>query len=270
MLDNASPAPLDRAATAEIVHGRPLHLIRSERPLGVAAARNLLMHEAAGEILFALDDDAYFAAPDALANAARALCDHPGAGILAVKIVDRRDDRTTVLSPHSRRSLRLRPDALDVPHPVGYYLGGAHAIRRAVIDSCGGYSVHTEFGEEELDLSYRAVSAGFTLFYDPSIVVRHEPQVAQSSDRSLLARRLYAHTRNRFYLAYRYLPARYVLPYLGRWLVVYSARALRLRTFTPLLRGVADGVLYLRRVERRPLDERAVAYLRDHFGRLWY
>jgi hypothetical protein len=36
------------------------------------------------------------------------------------------------------------------------------------------------------------------------------------------------------------------------------------------LRGICAGIRGLRRLPRTPLDEQAVAYLKENWGRLWY
>lgn len=270
VLDNAGSPALSARTLQDLLPERPVRLLRRERPLGVGAARNLLMQAASGDILLALDDDAYFRAPDTLDRVVDVFRTHTGVGICALRIEDHRNGRIRLLIPHSRRDRRRHPHLADVGHQVSYYLGGAHAIRRSVIDACGVYSAHLEYGEEELDLSYRAIQAGFALYYLPDAVVVHEAAVHRQPDPQVFRRRLYHHVRNRLYLAYRYLPALYVPSYLTWWLLAYALEAVRRRAPGAYLSGLTHGLAALRQVRRSPLDARALAYLRKHYGRLWY
>ena len=58
--------------------------------------------------------------------------------------------------PHKNFSSYLRDQDFFQTY---YYAGGAHAIRREVLDRTGNYPVDFFYGMEEYDLSYRILDA---------------------------------------------------------------------------------------------------------------
>lgn len=249
-----------------------LRCLRSASQLGVAGGRNKLMKEAKGDIFCFIDDDAYFQDNCAITRFVEAFQAYPEVGILACKIVDHRASYKVLLVPFSQRSRKKHPGLIEAPRFVSYYLGGCHAIRREVISHCGMYQSDLMFGEEELDLSYRAVSAGYRILYEPRVVVHHWPQPSVVVGKAGQGNKteLYHHVRNRLFLAYKYLPWKYVPSYLTIWLGKYCIEALRRGVVGAYLRGLTDGLRWLSEVRRTPLDAHAVEYLKRHFGRLWF
>lgn len=249
-----------------------LRCLRVEESLGVAGARNLLMQQATGDILCFIDDDAFFQDDQAVARLVEAFNRQPSAGIIAVKVIDHYPTGHMRLSlPFTQRQLRRQPQLVTRPGRVAYYLGTGHAIRRNVLAVCGSYHSASKFGEEELDLSYRAIEAGFELHYLPDVTVQHFPQpsvVTRSGAHRHIE--LYYHVCNRFYLAYKYLPWQYVPVYLAVWLGMYGWRAVWQQAHREFCAGIRDGLKQLKSVRRTPLSRRAVAYLRNNYGRLWY
>ncbi|RME76507.1 MAG: glycosyltransferase, partial [Chloroflexi bacterium] len=246
-----------------------LHCFRVETPLGVAGGRNFLMQKASGDIFCVIDDDACFADTQAVARYVEVFVQYPDVGILAAKIIDHRDGRKQLLLPFSKYWRKKQPQLEDQFSRVSYFLGGGHAVRRVVIERCGPYSDELLFGEEELDLSYRAINAGFTLMYIPDVVVHHYPQPSLLNQ-SRLRDELYYHVRNRFFIACKYLPARYLPAYLTIWLVRYGWQAFRSDQFGDFLSGIGSGLRLIRRTHREPLSGQAISYLKANYGRLWY
>lgn len=248
-----------------------LRCLRSDVQLGVAGGRNRLMAEATGDILYTIDDDACLANRDAITCLVNVFRSDEKIGIVACKIVDHRSEGTDLLVPFPRRLRRRKPGITEQAQYVSYYLGGCHAIRREVLEHCGMYADDLVFGEEELDLSYRVVSAGYRIYYEPAIVVHHYPQpsVVAKGKRGDV-KELYHHIQNRLYLAYRYLPTRYVPVYLTIWLGRYLIESIRRGTINTFFAGLFDGILRLKKYKRTPINAQALRYLREHYGRLWY
>jgi len=247
----------------------PFRLLRLERSRGVAGGRNYLMQHADGDIFVFIDDDARFDNPKALQQVAEIFQKEPSVGILAFKILNHKNGTTEPLIPFTQKVRKKQPWLADRPTDVSYYLGGGHAIRREVIEDCGGYQDDLTFGEEELDLAYRAIEKGYRIRYSPEIVVHHYPQPSVI-DRKGASGELAHHIKNRFYLACRYLPARYLPVYLPLWLSRYLIWALRKRELGQWLNGIRMGFRMLKNCRRKPLSPRAVRYLKRHHGRLWY
>lgn len=267
IFDDASTVPA-RAAAAAVDDVR-VRWLRSEENLGVVGARNALMREGRGDKLLFLDDDAYLAHPGCLREMVGAFSASPRAGILAGKIFDHRDGRERLLVPFPRRALVRDPSLAVRPRPAGYFLGGLHALRREVVREIGGYAPQLVFGEEELDLAYRVVQAGWEIRYVPELLAHHVPPPA-AGDWAGRRSRLYFSARNRLYLAHTYLPTSRRAVYLGVWMSVLAARALREGRTGDFLAGLRDGWKARRSWTRRTLGREALAYLRANHGRVWY
>jgi hypothetical protein len=267
VLDDASVPPIESRSLEEIAGGLPLRLIRVGERLGVGAGRNRLMGEARGEAFVVLDDDAFLTDAGTLARVNEAMERYPEAGLFAFKIRDFRGGRERWLTPHP--AWRRADPLLDRPHRVSYYLGGAHAIRRATLARCGAYPERFVYGNEELDLSFRAIEAGFTIQYLPDIVVHHQPAEETPAAPSEVQLRLYHHVRSRLLIAHAYLPAGRAVLYAAGWLAVYGVRALRIGGVGAYVRALVDAWRTAKATPRRPLGPASVAYLRAHFGRLW-
>ena len=267
VLDDASSPPMDTAPYANSRY--PVRFIRSDTHLGLAVVRNKLIAEATGDIYFIIDDDAYFTEADSIKNVAEAFDSNSELGILAVKIIDYRGNTIRPLTPHSRSELRQDETLIDRPHRISYFNGGAHALRRTVLQESGTFDEVLMYGHDEIDLAYSVLGCGYEIFYQPSIVVNHCPPPRESGKKSETAWRLYYLTRNRILFAYKHLPLKYTVPYTAGWLGWYAFRAIKTGLFTTYLKGVGSGVSSLKKLQRKPASPETIAYLKAHYGRLW-
>ncbi len=270
--DNSTQYQLKDMILAEFPEtNTELHCFRSESSLGVAGGRNFLMQQASGDIYCIIDDDARFADNNCITNLVSTFNKQPGVGIIATKIVDYVGQETTFAVPFSQRWRKKQPALINTSQQVSYYVGTCHAINHRVIEQCGNYQPNLMFGEEELDLSYRAIEAGWKILYLPEVVVHHHPQssvVGQVGKKCKTE--LYYHIRNRFILAYKYLPWLYIPVYLGIWLSRYAIDAVKQVAFNQLFSGIVAGVKELKNLQRTPMQPKTVQYIKNHFGRLWY
>jgi len=271
VLNDASDDPSTYTQCIQQFRDPRISLIRSETQLGVAGGRNHLFKRASGEIFFIVDDDAVVVEPNALTHLQQLFAAHPEIGIVACQIIEKDSNgKVSWKVPFPKKSLARSPDLVKQPQFVSYFLGGAHAIRRQVIETCGDYHPELMFGEEELELAYRAIEHRWKIFYEPKVIVHHYPQPSVLTHSNAPASELYHHIKNRIYLAYRYIPVPYLLSYLPTWLTIYFWMSIRAKTPLTMLRGACAGIQMIRRVQRRPLREPAISYLRAHNGRLWY
>ncbi len=268
VLDDASDAIRVADVVADVAPAA--RVVRSDTQLGVGRGRNVLYREASGDAFLVLDDDAYLDDGTFLGRLDREMSARPGAAIVAARIVDHHTTGEAVLAPFPRRARRHDPGIVDRAQCVSYFLGGAHALTRAAYARIGGYDEAFVWGEEELDLSFRAINAGYEIHYVPSLTVHHaaEPAVLRSAQQS--RSELYYHVRNRFALAAKFLPARFVVPYLTAWAGRHAIEALRGTDPAGLFQGVWDGFGSWSTFRREPLTPAALDYLRRHHGRLWY
>lgn len=267
VLDDASSTPLDDASVCRGATGLSVRCLRSDERLGPIGSRNVLMQQARGDVFVVLDDDACLGSEEDIHQAAAALQQYPDVGILAFKLIERTSDGERLLVPYARRRLRKQPHLAEQAAPVAYYLAGSHAVRRAVIEQCGYFQEGLCYGHEELDLSYRALDAGFKILYLPAVTAYHLPDTPTARWN---AWKLYHSVRNRLFVAYKYLPLRYLPVHTCFWLCRYGWRALADNMPGAFGRGVRDGLAGLRNQDRHPLRPEAVAYLKAHGGRLWW
>ncbi len=268
--DNSGKYRLDKLLPAKFQDAR-LRCFRSEQSLGVAGGRNFLMKQATGDIFCIIDDDAVFGDDNCVSQLVAAIQHHPNVGIIATKVIDHRPDKNDLLVPFSIRWRKKQPALVDTQQRVSYYLGTCHAIRREVVEQCGPYRHDLVFGEEELDLSYRTIEAGFEILYLPDVIVHHHPEPSVVDKQGEHEHpELFHHVRNRFFLAYKYLPWQYIPVYLFLWLLTYGRDAIKLGAFKEYFGGLLAGLKIRRTVNRTPLTSRSVQYLKNHFGRLWY
>lgn len=267
VFDDASAVPIDEAAVVQEAGGRPVRFLHSAQRLGPIGCRNALMQHAHGDVFLVLDDDACLAHPDAVTRTVDAFRRHPDVGILAFKLIERLDGREHLLVPYRRRRLRRHPHLADEAGLVSHYLAGGHALRRAVIARCGLFEEGLCYGHEELDLSFRALDAGFQILYLPTVVAHHLPEAPAARWN---AWKLYHSMRNRLRVACTYLPWRFLPVHLGVWLVLYGQRALLDWIPGAFAKALVDGLAQLKTLERHPIRAETIAYLKAHGGRLWH
>ena len=272
ILDDASDSGDTAAALATEFPDSRIRHFRSETSLGVAGGRNFLMENSRGDIVISIDDDAIFTKSTDLEEVSRAFRDRPEVGIVAFRITNVINGERSPLVPFHRVTVQRNPEVVVTPAMVSTFRGGGHAIRKELINRLGAYRRDMMFGEEEMDLAYRAIQHGYRIAYEPSINIDHfpMPSVTGGGQGHRAFSELYYHVRNRSYLAYRYLPVRYLLPYIGFWMTQYTIRSVRTGTVFDLVRGLLATPGFLRGVRREVLDRNALAYLTKHGGRLWY
>src|SRR4029078_4153900 len=87
-----------------------------------------------------------------------------------------------------------------------YYAGGAHAIKKEVLEQIGHYPEDFFYGMEESDLSYRIIDKGYSIQYNDSIVMLHKESPLGRKPTSEKLRMMWV---NKSKVAWRYLPKIY-------------------------------------------------------------
>lgn len=264
VIDN-DPEGSGRAAVEEYAATVRYH--HTGENLGVAAGRNLAIRLAQGEVLVFIDDDARFASADATRQILTAFDVQPQTASLALQV---RNAFTQEIVP--REYPGYSTARWNEPHLVSYFIGAATAIRRDVFVELRGFDETFFYGEEELDLSFRLINAGWQICYWPAVLAYH--RVSPHGRESI--RRNYGLIRNRLYLVVKHLPLPYLLSQMVLWGGFALVQAVRSRGVGEFLRGLrslwADGLLQRAWAYRRehPMHRQALAYLRQHEGRLFY
>ncbi|HEY3376486.1 MAG TPA: glycosyltransferase family 2 protein [Armatimonadota bacterium] len=234
--------------------------------LGPAGARARAVAETRGELLLFIDDDCRFATPTVSATVLELFQTQTiGLGVFLV-----RNAFTGKIDPKEYPGYSTQ--LWEEPHAVSYFVASGFAVRRTAYDAVGGFDGVLYHGEEELDLSFRLVNAGWTLWYSPELAVDHR---VSPLGRDTI-QRVYQLTRNRIYLAVKHLPCPFMLSHLLLWGGFITLKALRQRQLAELARGLRslwrDGLWGQAWRYRRahPMTRQAYQYLREHEGRLLY
>lgn len=203
---------------------------RSERRMGIPAARNRLMQTCGADLVVGLDDDAWFLEPDAISTGVAAMAADPRIGALAFDVV----------APG--RTLR---HGRGEPQPWHAFQGCGHMLRMSAVREVGMYaSTHGWYGAEEKDLSLRLLDAGHEIALLPGVHVWH--------DKSAIARDVPAQHAsgvcNDMIFTFRRAPASVLA-----WLVPAKAAShigfsLRHGLLRPCLEGLAKFAAYLPRI----------------------
>jgi GT2 family glycosyltransferase len=199
-----------------------------------AAARNVGVAAAKGDIVVTLDNDVLFGSPDDVATTLGIFERHPRAAVVNFMIV----------GPDGRLSRRdwCHPRDADAwgesEFPTDYVLEGASACRREAFLAAGGYWPPFFIGHEGWDLGFRLLDAGHELVYTPRVRVRH--LVAASARPS--SRIYYTFARNAVWVALRNLPLRAAAANIVRDVALMGFAAARAGHLAAFGRGLLDAL----------------------------
>jgi len=199
-----------------------------------AAARNVGVAAAKGDVVVTLDNDVRFTTPDDVTRILGVFERHPRAAVVDFMIVgpDGRLSRRDWCHPRDAETWGELEFATD------YVLEGASACRREAFLAAGGYWAPFFIGHEGWDLALRLVGAGHELVYTPEVRVRHlvDASVRPSS------RIYYTFTRNALWVALRNLPAPAAAASIARDLSLMAFASVRAGELGAFRRGVTDAV----------------------------
>jgi N-acetylglucosaminyl-diphospho-decaprenol L-rhamnosyltransferase len=216
VVDNASSDGSADMVTAEFPW---VKLVRSPRNGGFAVGNNQALRLATGEAILLLNPDA-LVPPGGIEALLDVLRRHPEAGIVGPKLL--RPDGSMHLA--CRRSFptpgvafyrvsglsRLRPNSPrfgrynltfvdpDLPIEVDSVCGACLLVRRKVVERIGLLDERFFMYGEDLDWCLRARAAGWTIRYEPTVVVQHQHGAASRS-RAVRTNLHFFHSMDLFY-----------------------------------------------------------------------
>jgi GT2 family glycosyltransferase len=244
----------------------PFKYIDAPSNLGVTKGRNFALQFAKGDICIFLDDDAILQNKDALENTIQCF---------QQKGIDGREIAIVSFKVLYYQNLAMQVNAL--PHKkfeqyknkssffTYFFAGGAHAIKRNVLDEVGNLPEEFFYGMEEYDLSYRIIDKGYCIQYNNSIVMLHKESPLGRKPKHEKLRMMWV---NKSKVAYRYLPKGYFITTAIMW----SFQFLRETNFN--VKGFFIGwkeVFQILSTEKRtPLKRSSLVYLENTEARLWY
>lgn len=148
-----------------------LKVVESAR--GLSRARNAGLRQVAGDVVSFPDDDCWYP-PDLLERVADTLERNPDWDGVTGRTVDE-SDRSSVMLWQKHPGLVTRENVWRTAITVTIFLRQPVVERVGFFDETLSLGSGTPWGSgDETDYVLRAIASGFTLGYDPSIVVYHE------------------------------------------------------------------------------------------------
>lgn len=244
-----------------------VHYIQLGRNLGVAEGRNRGIDHGSAPVVVCLDNDAVFNDANALCHVFERFDADDRLGALGFRIVDAATgelDRRSWVYPRSRLAQN------EAGFVTTRFCGAGHALRREAFSRSGGYDPSLFFYWEEVDLSNRMIQEGYTIEYDPAVIVLHkrdeEGRYHWKDDR------FYYLVRNALYLEWKFYrsPVRLAMMAVG-----YLAKGIYNGLAGQALRGLLAALPRIWHLvpPSQPLGMSARAYIRQHEtryrGGLW-
>ncbi len=248
----------------------PVKYIEAPENLGVTKGRNFALGFATAPILILLDDDAVLQNKDALKQILLAF-EHKPADQLTI------ERETAIVSFKVLYYDTLEMQQNGLPHKkynrykdkhsfyTYYYAGGAHAIKREVLEKIGHYPEDFFYGMEEYDLAYRLLHKGYAIQYNDSIVMLHKESPLGRKPASEKLKMMWV---NKSKVAWRHLPKMYFYSTALLW----SFQYLRVTRFNlkHYFRGWKAIAAIPKTEKRTAITADTRAYLRKVKARLYY
>ncbi len=248
----------------------PFKYVEAPDNLGVAKGRNYALKFATAPILILLDDDSVLQNKDALKQTLAAFEKKPEGHSLIER-------ETAIVSFKVLYYDTLAMQRNGLPHKkydkykdkhsfyTYYYAGGAHAIKKAVLEQIGDYPEDFFYGMEEYDLAYRIIDKGYAIQYNDSIVMLHKesPLGRKPGDEKLKMMWV-----NKSKVAWRYLPKMYFYSTALLWSFEYLLKTgFSLKQYFRTWKMIRT---IPRTEQHNPVSKTTIAYLRMVEARLYY
>ena len=188
------------------------HVLRNARPRSFAANVNQGIAATRGELVLVSNPDA-IPAPDAVGLLRAFMESRPRAGIAGPQLrwpdgtwqpsrrrfptvggtIVRRTPLRALRGAYGQRDHYHLDERPEEPARADWLLGAFLLMRRAMLDELGGWDAGFRHYGEDIDLAYRAASAGWERWYVPAAMVTHD--YAAVVDRTFFSRHTLWHLR---------------------------------------------------------------------------
>ncbi|MFN8251440.1 MAG: glycosyltransferase [Ferruginibacter sp.] len=243
----------------------PFRYFDAPENLGVARGRNFALQKSTAPIAIMLDDDAVMGNKDCLMNLAEEFNIKNTTrekAIVSFKVLYYENGQMQENAlPHKQFDLYKNKSFFE----TYYFAGGAHAVKKDVMEKLGLYPSDFFYGMEEYDLSYRIIDAGYSIVYSDKIVMLHKESPLGRKPKEEKIRMMWV---NKSKVAWRYLPKKYFFSTALMWSLQY----LREARYNPagFCKGWLAALSIMRKEKRTPVSPEALAYLKKVNARLWY
>lgn len=198
------------------------------------------------DVVVELDDDGLLVDDDVLRKVRDLYAADPRLGIVGFRIADENGETQRRHVPRVGAKDPMRGG------PVTGFLGGGHALSMPMLAQIGDWPAEFFFAHEETDMAWRAIDAGWTVLYEPDLLLQH-PKTSPA--RHAIYYRVTA--RNRVWLTRRRLPLLLIPVHLGIWVLLTLVRTRSLGGLRAWFGGFVEG-LRESSGERRPMRWRTV------------
>ncbi len=190
-----------------------VRVVHNPEPLSYAANANIGIAATTGDHVIVANTDAV-AEPGCVAALVEFADAHPRCGVAGPKLLNpdgslqasrrrfptiantlvRRTPLRRFFPPlESQRRHYMLDEQVDEPMQVDTMLGAFLLCRRSMLEEIGGWDASYRHYIEDIDLTYRAMKAGWERWWVPQAVAHHEWQ--RESDRRFLSRMSWYHIR---------------------------------------------------------------------------
>ncbi|MCW8102353.1 glycosyltransferase family 2 protein [Streptomyces tauricus] len=224
--------------------------IEVDENLGCPGGRNVALRRLREfgdvDVVVELDDDGLLIDPDVLRTVRDLYAVEPRLGIVGFRIADENGETQRRHVPRLGAKDPLRGGE------VTCFLGGGHALSMEMLAQTGDWPAEFFFAHEETDLAWRAADAGWTIRYEPQLLLQH-PKTSPA--RHAIYYRVTA--RNRVWLVRRRLPLPLIPVHLAVWIALTLVRTRSVGGLRAWFGGFVEG-LRASAGERRPMRWRTV------------
>ncbi len=186
----------------------------AEENLGVPRGRNLGISMARGETMIFIDDDAVFIESDVIEK--------------TIDIFNRFEDSHNVkIIAYREQNFYSKEYSISTKNKhlskqkeffTNYYIGCGHVIKKEVIDKVGYYIESFQYANEEYDMAFKSLDAGYRIYYTSDITVLHKKSPKGRASTLMLAKWQYE---NKMIIAYKYLPIWYMFTHWIMWTLYF-------------------------------------------------
>ncbi len=255
----------DYAPLKEFIENRKdinFKYIQSNENLGVSKGRNYAIQHAKAPLLLMLDDDCELAEKNALLTINSLFETKPNTGLISIKVQYFQNGQMQVNAfPHKNFNKFKDQTSFE----TYYFAGGAHIVRKSVMDEVGQYPDNFFYGMEEYDLSYKILNAGYTIEYNSGITMLHKES---TEGRQPNKDKISGMWLNKSIVAYTHLPIGYFITTAILWSLFYL-RKTNFDLFGFIKNWYAIFKLPSQN-KRIPISNKALQYLNKVEARLWY
>lgn len=254
LVDNGSiePGTDDRLNKIQRTYGDLIYILRNQKNLGFDGGVNTGIRfalEKKFDYIALLNNDAV-AAPDwlsILVKTSNQKGSHLTTGLLLHEDGKTIDSTADLYTTWGLPFPRLRNEPTCKAPPAGFVFGvsgGASLYKTSLFESIGLFDETFFAYYEDVDISFRALLAGFTSYYEPTAVAYHK----QGATSSKIPGFAVMQTMKNLPLLYiKNVPTKMLIPIGFRFLFAYLlifGNALISRNFFPTLKGFILGVWY--------------------------